>query len=41
MPLGWLVRGMHFWGASALLVVVLLHMIAVLWTGGYRAPFAP
>jgi len=38
VPLGWLVRGMHFWGASALLVVVLLHMIAVLWTGGYRAP---
>lgn len=38
VPLGWLVRGMHFWGASALLVVVLLHLIAVLWTGGYRAP---
>jgi quinol-cytochrome oxidoreductase complex cytochrome b subunit len=38
VPLGWLVRGMHFWGASALLVVVLLHMVAVLWTGGYRAP---
>lgn len=38
VPLGWLVRGMHFWGAGALMVVVLLHLIAVLWTGGYRAP---
>jgi quinol-cytochrome oxidoreductase complex cytochrome b subunit len=38
VPLGWLVRGMHYWGAGALLMVLLFHMIAVLWTGGYRAP---
>lgn len=36
--LGWLIRGAHFWGASLLLVVVLLHMTFVFWTGGYRAP---
>jgi quinol-cytochrome oxidoreductase complex cytochrome b subunit len=36
--LGWLVRGMHYWGASALLIVAVLHMTAVFWTGGYRAP---
>lgn len=36
--LGWLVRGMHFWGGSALLIVAVLHMTAVFWTGGYRAP---
>src|SRR5207247_9689716 len=36
--LGWLVRGIHFWGASVLIVVALLHMTFVFWTGGYRAP---
>jgi menaquinol-cytochrome c reductase cytochrome b subunit len=36
--LGWLIRGAHFWGASLLLVVVLLHTTFVFWTGGYRAP---
>ncbi|HEY1421574.1 MAG TPA: cytochrome b N-terminal domain-containing protein [Candidatus Dormibacteraeota bacterium] len=36
--LGWLVRGVHFWGASLLIVMSLLHMTFVFWTGGYRAP---
>ena len=36
--LGWLIRGIHFWGSSFLLMVVLLHMTSVVWTGGYRAP---
>jgi menaquinol-cytochrome c reductase cytochrome b subunit len=36
--LGWLIRGMHFWGANLLLVVALLHMTFVFWNGGYRAP---
>jgi menaquinol-cytochrome c reductase cytochrome b subunit len=36
--LGWLIRGVHFWGASLLLVVLVLHMSFVFWTGGYRAP---
>ena len=36
--LGWLVRGIHFWGANLLLVVALLHMTFVFWNGGYRAP---
>jgi len=36
--LGWLIRGMHFWGANLLLVVVVLHMTFVFWNGGYRAP---
>src|SRR5438093_4667457 len=36
--LGWLIRGMHFWGASLLIVVALLHMTFVFWNGGYRAP---
>ena len=36
--LGWLIRGMHFWGAEMLLVVAFLHMTFVFWHGGYRAP---
>lgn len=36
--LGWLVRGIHFWGSNLLLVVALLHMTFVFWNGGYRAP---
>ena len=36
--LGWLIRGIHFWGANVLLVLVLLHMTFVFWNGGHRAP---
>ena len=36
--LGWLIRGIPFWGADLLLVVALLHMTLVFWNGGYRAP---
>jgi menaquinol-cytochrome c reductase cytochrome b subunit len=36
--LGWLIRGMHFWGANVLIVLAVLHMTFVFWNGGYRAP---
>jgi menaquinol-cytochrome c reductase cytochrome b subunit len=36
--LGWLVRGVHFWGANILIIMVLVHMARVYWTGSYRAP---
>ena len=36
--LGWLIRGVHFWGANLLLVAALLHLTFVFWNGGYRAP---
>src|SRR3977135_1147350 len=36
--LGWLVRGVHFWGANMLIIMVLIHMSRVYWTGSYRAP---
>ena len=36
--LGWLIRGTHFWGANILIVMVLIHMSRVYWTGSYRAP---
>ncbi len=36
--LGWLIRGIHFWSANLLIVMVVLHMARVYWTGSYRAP---
>jgi menaquinol-cytochrome c reductase cytochrome b subunit len=36
--LGWLIRGVHFWGANLLIIMVLIHMFRVYWTGSYRAP---
>lgn len=36
--LGQLIRGVHFWGANLLIVMVVLHMARVFWTGSYRAP---
>ena len=36
--LGWLMRGIHFWSANLLVVMVMLHMARVFWTGSYRAP---
>lgn len=36
--LGWLIRGIHFWGANLLIALAFLHMARVFWTGAYRAP---
>ena len=36
--LGWLIRGVHFWGAQLLIIMVVIHMFRVYWTGSYRAP---
>jgi menaquinol-cytochrome c reductase cytochrome b subunit len=36
--LGWLIRGVHFWAANLLIIMVLIHMSRVYWTGSYRAP---
>jgi menaquinol-cytochrome c reductase cytochrome b subunit len=35
---GWLVRGMHKWGASAMIVVVFLHLGRVFIFGSYKYP---
>jgi ubiquinol-cytochrome c reductase cytochrome b subunit len=35
---GSLVRGMHFWGASAMIVLVTLHATRVFLTGSYKYP---
>lgn len=35
---GWLVRGMHKWGASVMIIVVFLHMARVFIWGAYKYP---
>jgi len=36
--LGWLARGLHHHGASAMVLVAALHLLQTLWSGAYRAP---
>ena len=35
---GWFIRGLHHWGASAMIIVVVLHMIQVFVWGAYKKP---
>ena len=35
---GWLVRGLHFWGAQLMVIAATLHLARVVFTGGYRPP---
>jgi ubiquinol-cytochrome c reductase cytochrome b subunit len=38
VPFGWFVRGMHHWGASAVMVAIGLHMVQVYLYGAYKKP---
>ena len=38
VPAGWLIRGIHHWGASAMVVLTLLHMLRVIMYGAYKYP---
>ncbi len=38
VPLGWLIRGLHHWGASAMIVLVVLHMLRVILFAAYKYP---
>lgn len=35
---GWLIRGLHHWGASAMVVLSVLHMLRVIFYGAYKYP---
>jgi len=37
-PLGSLIRGMHFWGASAMVVLVGIHLLRVFLSGSFKFP---
>jgi len=38
VPFGSLVRGLHHWGASAMLIIVFMHMLQVFFWGAYKRP---
>ena len=38
VPLGWFVISLHFWGATAMIALLLMHMLQVLLWGAYKAP---
>jgi quinol-cytochrome oxidoreductase complex cytochrome b subunit len=38
VPYGALVRGLHFWAAQALVVVAVIHLLRVVFTGAYARP---
>ncbi len=35
---GWLIRGLHHWGASAMVILTVLHMVRVILYGAYKYP---
>ena len=35
---GWLIRGIHHWGASLMVLVVFIHMLRVFFYGAYKFP---
>ncbi len=35
---GWLIRGLHHWGASAMVLLTFLHMLRVIFLGSYKYP---
>lgn len=38
VPFGFIVRGMHHWGAHIMIAAVFLHMLRVYFTGAYKKP---
>lgn len=38
LPAGWFIRGLHHWGASAMVVLVVLHLLRVIYYGAYKFP---
>ena len=38
VTLGWLIRGMHHWGATLMVLVVFFHMLKAYFVGSYKWP---
>lgn len=38
VPFGWLFRGLHFWAANLMIIMVFLHMLRVYFYGAYKPP---
>ncbi len=35
---GWFIRGVHHFGAQAMIVLLAMHLLQVVWAGAYRRP---
>ena len=38
VAMGWFIRGLHHWGATAMVILVVLHMLRVIFLGSYKFP---
>ena len=38
VPLGWFVMSLHYWGATAMIALLFMHMLQVMIWGAYKAP---
>ena len=38
LPFGWLIRGIHHWGATLMVITVFLHMLRTFFYGAYKYP---
>ena len=38
IPFGWLIHGLHYWGANAMVILLLCHVIRVFIWGAYKRP---
>ena len=38
VPFGWLIRGIHHWGASLMVIFVILHMLRTFYFAAYKYP---
>jgi ubiquinol-cytochrome c reductase cytochrome b subunit len=38
IPFGWLVNGLHYWGANAMIIIITLHISRVFVWGAYKRP---
>ncbi len=38
LPFGWFIRGLHHWGASAMVILTVLHLLRVFYFGAYKYP---
>ena len=36
--MGWFIRGVHHFGAQAMMVILAMHLLQVVWAGAYRRP---
>ena len=38
VPFGWLIHGLHYWGAQAMVILIFIHMTRVFVWGAYKKP---